>query len=151
MDLSKVTARTKKQKSKRLGRGTGSGKGKTSGRGHNGAGQRSGKALPYAGFRGGNLPMVRVLPKRGFNPPRKVKYQLVNLDDIQKKAPEAKEINPEVLEKLNLIKDAAKPVKVLAKINKDFKVKALFKVDKFSIKAKEIIESAGGNIECFKR
>tara|TARA_B100000315_G_scaffold253297_1_gene291813 strand:- start:1089 stop:1544 length:456 start_codon:yes stop_codon:yes gene_type:complete len=151
MDLSNIKVRVKNKKPKRLGRGTGSGTGKTAGRGHKGAGQRAGKKLPYAGFRGGNLPLARVLPKRGFTPPRKTEYQEVNLDAIQKRAAKQEVINPEILKKLNLIKDEKKPVKILAKIQKKFDKKLTFKVDKFSAKAKELIEAAGGNIECLNR
>lgn len=152
MDLSNIRKVGKKnKKSKRLGRGTGTGKGKTSGRGHKGAGQRKGKKLPYAGFRGGNLPIARILPKRGFNSLRKVEYQIVNLKDIQAKAKDEKEINPEVLEKIKLIKDKEKPVKILAKVEDGFSKKVVIKVDKFSRKVKELVEAAGGSIECLPR
>ncbi|MCK4520012.1 MAG: 50S ribosomal protein L15 [Candidatus Omnitrophica bacterium] len=152
MDLSNIRKIGKKNKKpKRLGRGTGTGRGKTSGRGHKGAGQRKGKKLPYAGFRGGNLPIARILPKRGFTSFRKVEYQIVNLRDIQGRAGDAKEINPEVLKKLKLIKSEKKPVKVLAVVKNEFSKKLVIKADKFSLKAKELIEAAGGRIECLVR
>lgn len=151
MDLSNIKVKVKNKKPKRLGRGPGSGSGKTSGRGHKGAGQRSGKKLPYAGFRGGNLPLGRVIPKRGFTPPRKDEYQVVNLIDIQKKAKKETVIDPKVLKKLNLIKDEKKPVKVLAKIEGNFDNKLTFKANKFSSKAKELIEAAGGSVECLNQ
>ena len=152
MDLSNVIKIGKRaKKPKRLGRGAGSGSGKTAGRGHKGAGQRSGKKLPYAGFRGGNLPLVRTLPKRGFTPVRGVKYQIVGLGDIQKRSKESKEINPQILKKLKLIQDDKKPVKVLATINGELSKKLVVKVDKFSAKTKELIEAAGGSIECLTR
>lgn len=151
MDLSILKTRSESKKPKRLGRGVGSGLGKTSGRGHKGAGQRKGKKLPYAGFRGGNLPLARVLPKRGFNPYRRKKYQIVNLGDILKRIKGSSEINPEVLKKFNLIKDTKKPVKILACLREDFSSKAIFKADKFSSKAKELIEKAGGSLECLSR
>jgi len=152
MDLSSITKIGKRaKKPKRLGRGSGSGSGKTAGRGHKGAGQRSGKKLPYAGFRGGNLPLARTLPKRGFTPPRRVNYQIVSLGDIQKKSKGSEEINPQILKKLKLIRDEEKPIKVLAAIDGEFSKKLVVKVDKFSAKTKELIEAAGGSIECLTR
>ena len=152
MDLSNIRKiGKKKKKPKRLGRGTGTGTGKTSGRGHKGAGQRKGKKLPYAGFRGGNLPLARILPKRGFTPPRKVEYQIVNLRDIQQKAGDVKEINPEVLKKLKLIKNEKKPIKVLAVVEGELTNALVIKVDKFSLKTKELVIAAGGRIECLNR
>ncbi len=152
MDLSNITKIGKRvKKPKRLGRGAGSGSGKTAGRGHKGAGQRSGKKLPYAGFRGGNLPLARTLPKRGFKPPRRVEYQIVSLGDIQKKSKDSAEINPQTLKKLNLICDDRRPVKVLANIDGELAKKLVVKVDKFSAKTKELIEAAGGSIECLTR
>lgn len=152
MDLSNITKIGRRaKKPKRLGRGAGSGSGKTAGRGHKGAGQRSGKKLPYAGFRGGNLPLARTLPKRGFTPLRRVKYQIVNLGDIQKKSKGSEEISPKSLKKLKLIRDEEKPVKVLATIDGELSKKLVVKVDKFSAKTKELIEAAGGSIECLTR
>ena len=151
MDLSNIRIKTKNRKSKRVGRGVGSGRGKTSGRGHKGAGQRKGKTLPYTGFRGGNLPLIRTFPKRGFNPHRRKEYQEVNLSDIQKKIKSTKEVTPEILKKMNIIKDEKKPVKILAKTAGDFTKKCVFKADKFSSRARELIETAGGSIECLNR
>jgi large subunit ribosomal protein L15 len=139
----------KNKKSKRLGRGAGSGKGKTSGRGHKGKGQRTGKKSPYCGFRGGNLSYIRRLPKRGFNPCRKKEYQIVNLKDIQRRIEKQKDIiDPNALKEANLIKNDMKPVKILGEARLPFKIKALFKAHKFSSKAKKIIEDSGGKIEC---
>ncbi len=152
MDLSNIVKIGRKvKKPKRLGRGAGSGSGKTAGRGHKGAGQRSGKKLPYAGFRGGNLPLARTLPKRGFKPPRIVEYQIVSLGDIQKKSKANEEINPQTLKKFKLIRNDSKPVKVLANIDGELSKKLVVKVDKFSAKTKKLIEAAGGSIECLTR
>lgn len=151
MDLSNLRIKTKNKKPKRLGRGTGTGKGKTAGRGHKGSGQRKGKKLPYEGYRGGNLPYARAIPKRGFNPPQRTEYQIVNLKDIQKRLKDKDEITPGILEKINLIKNEKKPVKILAGIDKRFSLKVIFKADKFSSKAKEIIENAGGRVEYLNR
>ncbi|MCF7908810.1 MAG: 50S ribosomal protein L15 [Candidatus Omnitrophica bacterium] len=151
MNLSNLKPKTKKKKPRRVGRGTGSGLGKTSGRGHKGAGQRKGKKLPYAGFCGGNLPIARTLPKRGFTSVRPKIYQLVSLGDIQNKISIKDEITPEIFKKFNLIKDKDKPVKVLANLDGEFKKKVVVKADAFSAKAKEIIESQGGTAECLSR
>lgn len=150
MNLSNIKSRTRNKKPKRRGRGTGSNLGKTGGRGHKGAGQRKGKKLPYPGFRGGNLPYYRVLPKRGFTPPREKEVQVVNLGQIQERLKKESEITPEALKAVNLIKDAKKPVKVLAKIKGKFAHKAVIKANAFSKKAKELIEAAGGTIELIK-
>jgi large subunit ribosomal protein L15 len=151
MGLSKSRPRVKNKKLKRLGRGTGSTLGKTSGRGHKGAGQRKGKKTPYPGYSGGTLPFMRLIPKRGFNSPRKLVYQIVNLEDIKQRAAKSSEINPEILKKVNLIKDAKKPIKILAKLKGDFSLKALFKADKFSESAVKLIEKAGGKAECLSK
>lgn len=144
MDISKIKVKDKTKTSKRLGRGSGSGWGGTSGRGNKGAGQRSGKKLPYVGFNGGNIPFFRKIPKRGFNPINKKDYQIVNLQDILGKIEGEKEIDPQILKRLNLIKNDKKPVKILGNIKGDLSLKAVFKADKFSIRAKELIEQAGG-------
>ncbi|UCC95443.1 MAG: 50S ribosomal protein L15 [Candidatus Omnitrophota bacterium] len=151
MDLSKIRIKTKKKSFKRLGRGTGSGKGKTSGRGHKGAGQRAGKRLPYPGFAGGNLPYVRKMPKRGFRPPKRNEYQIVNLRDIKKKIKNVSAIDPATLKKANLIKDEEKPIKILADLEGTFNLKTTFKADSFSKKAKQVIEEVGGKTEQLRR
>ncbi len=151
MELFTLRPKVRNKKPKRLGRGPGSGWGKTSGRGHKGAGQRKGKKLPYVGFRGGNLPYSRVIPKRGFKSPRKKEYQLVNLRSIESKIKTVAEVNPQVLKELNLIKDAKKPVKILGDIKEKLSKKLTFKADRFSAKAKSLIEDSGGKIECLDR
>jgi large subunit ribosomal protein L15 len=151
MDLSKITLKTKKKTGKRLGRGSGSGWGKTAGRGNKGAGSRSGNVWPYVGFNGGNVPYARKMPKRGFNIYSKEIFQVVNLSDIQEKIKNTKEIDPQALKSAKLIRDANLPVKILADVKDKFTVKAVFKADKFSGKAKKIIEEAGGEVQCLKR
>ncbi len=151
MDLSDVKIVTKNKKGKRRGRGTGSGLGKTAGRGHKGAGQRKGKKTPYAGFRGGNLPFLRQIPKRGFTARNPKIYQIVNLGDLQAKIKDQAEITPVLMEKFNLIENKNKLVKILANNSDKFNLKTLIKADKISKKAKEIIESNGGGFECLKR
>lgn len=140
--------KVKTKKPKRVGRGPGSGHGKTSCRGHKGTGQRKGR-MYYIGFLGGNVPYLRKIPKRGFNPPKRKEYQIVNLKDIVKKLAQEKEITPQKLKEVNLIKDENKPVKILAEVEE--KIPPFFiKAHKFSKKAKELIKEAGGSIECLK-
>jgi len=151
MDLSKINLKTKKKTGKRLGRGSGSGWGKTASRGNKGSGSRSGNVWPYVGFNGGNIPYARKMPKRGFNIYSKEIFQLVNLSDIQEKMKNAKEVDPQTLKAARLIKDADLPIKILADVKDKFAIKATFKADKFSDKAKKIIEEAGGEAQCLKR
>lgn len=151
MDLSKVKTNNKRKTPKRLGRGSGSGWGKRSGRGDKGAGSRSGKVLPYIGFNGGNVPYARKIPKRGFNIYKKDSFQVVNLGDIQEKIKNISEIDAKILKEARLINDLEKPVKILADIKEKLSLKATFKVDSFSAKAKKAIEDAGGKAECLKR
>jgi len=129
------------KKPRRVGRGTGSGRGKTAGRGTKGQKSRSGGAKgPY--FEGGQMPLIRRIPKRGFNHPGKIKYEIVNVSALEKFA-DNQEINPNFLKEQGLIKKG--PVKILGNgsINKPLIIKA----NAFSRKAKELIESAGGKIE----
>jgi len=129
------------KKRKRVGRGTGSGRGKTAGRGTKGQKSRSGGTKgPY--FEGGQMPLVRRIPKRGFNHPKKIEYEIVNLSALEK-FPGNQEITPEFLKKQGLIKRG--PVKILGNggITKAFIIKA----NAFSRNAKNLIESLGGKIE----
>jgi len=127
---------------KRIGRGPGSGLGKTSGRGHKGAGQRSGNKR-RAWFEGGQMPLARRLPRRGFTNIFKEKVQIVNISDlirIEKKS----EIDPIVLQENGLIRSSLKPVKILGggDIDKKLNVTA----SSFSESAKNKIEKAGGTV-----
>jgi len=101
----------------------------------------------YIGFGGGNVPYLRKIPKRGFTSKRPKEYQIVNLKDIVKKIKNKKEITPKELKEVNLIKEEKKPVKILADIKEEFSLDSVFKAQKFSKKAKEIIEKGGGKIE----
>jgi large subunit ribosomal protein L15 len=130
--------------SKRRGRGIGSGNGKTAGRGHKGAGSRSGtKKKLY--FEGGQTPLTRRIPKRGFVSVFKKSFQIVNLADILKVEPLDKDVTAEWLEQNGLIRSAAEPVKVLGdgECNKSIVVK----VNAFSKSAREKIEKAKGKAE----
>lgn len=125
---------------KRLGRGPGSGTGKTSGRGHKGQKARSGASIP-AGFEGGQMPLQRRIPKGGFNPLRRVEYQVVNIRTIAEMS--ESEVSPEVLESRGLIGSAAQPVKILGdgEIDRAVQVSA----HAFSASARSKLEAAGGS------
>lgn len=130
---------------KRVGRGMGSGQGGTAGMGHKGQKARAGGRV-RRGFEGGQTPLVRRLPKFGFtNQPFKTVYEIINLSDLTKIGAE---VSPEVLYKMGYIKKNSL-LKVLAngKIEKPVTVKA----HKFSGKAKEAIEKAGGKTEVIQQ
>tara|TARA_Y100000748_G_C15301726_1_gene412599 strand:- start:6 stop:446 length:441 start_codon:yes stop_codon:yes gene_type:complete len=127
---------------KRIGRGNGSGSGKTSGRGHKGSGQRSGnKKRPW--FEGGQMPLARRLPRRGFNNIFKEKFQIVNICDIVK-IQKVSKVDSVVLKENGLIRSALKPVKILGKGDIDKKINIT--ASSFSEMAKNKIENAGGTI-----
>ena len=138
--------RTKINKSKiRVGRGIGSGKGKTSGRGVKGQKSRSGVAIKS--FEGGQMPLYRRLPKRGFNPIKKIKIAKINLDQLQKfvnlkRIDVETQINLENLQKNNIINKSYIKFKILGNGNLTSKVDIL--ADFSSISAKEKIEKLGG-------
>ena len=130
------------KKSKRVGRGPGSGLGKTAGRGHKGAGQRSGFKHRYW-FEGGQMPLYRRVPMRGFNNSNFQKsYEIVNLSDIGKI--KVKNIDSEVLFKNGLISSNFVPVKILA--NGDIKKAYNVTASSFSKSAIEKIEEACGKV-----
>ena len=132
-----------KHAKKRVGRGQGSGNGKTAGRGHKGAKSRSG-FKHKRGFEGGQMPLHRRVPKRGFHNPFRVEYDVVNLDTIAERFDGSAEVTPDLLREHGLIGNRA-PVKVLARgdIGKALTVHA----HKFSGKAAEKIAAAGGATE----
>ena len=100
-----------RKKKRIVGRGQGSGRGKTSGRGHNGQKSRTGRAILH-GAEGGQMPLIRRLPKFGFRPRRRKVYQLINLAQLSK-IKEGSDVNLELLKNHGLIKSIFKPVKVL--------------------------------------
>jgi len=128
---------------KRIGRGIGSGHGKTATKGHKGQNARSGGGVRL-GFEGGQTPLFRRLPKRGFTNPTRTEFAIVNLTTLNQFA-EGTNITPELLIEKKIIKDAKAGIKVLAKgkIEKKFSVRA----HKFSEAAKTAIEAAGGSTE----
>src|SRR3954470_8015016 len=128
---------------KRLGCGESSGHGKTSGKGHKGQKARSGGSLRL-GFEGGQMPLIRRLPKRGFNNAAFHKtYATVNLGDLNEfKA--GTEVNEELLRKANLVRGGVFGVKILG--NGELKHALKIEADKFSTSAREKIEKAGGTL-----
>ena len=125
---------------KRIGRGHGSGLGKTSGRGHKGAGQRSGNKR-RAWFEGGQMPLARRLPRRGFTNIFKEEIQIVNISDLIR-IEKNSEIDPVVLQENGLIRSSLKPVKILGEGDIDKKLNVT--ASSFSESAKNKIEKAGG-------
>ena len=129
---------------KRVGRGIGSGLGKTSGKGHKGQNARSGGGVRQ-GFEGGQLPLFRRLPKRGFsNAMFKTEYAVINLSDLNK-FEDGAVITPELLKEMGLVKKQLNGIKVLG--NGKLEKKLVVKAHKFSNVAKEQIEKLGGKAE----
>ena len=126
---------------KRVGRGQGSGHGKTASRGHKGAKSRSGFTRKR-GFEGGQMPLHRRVPKRGFNNEFRVEYAVVNLDTLAERFDDGTTVTPELLREKGLIHSARQPIKVLAR--GDISKKLTVQAHKFSGKAAEKILAAGG-------
>jgi len=132
------------RKKKRVGRGDGSGHGNTCGRGQKGQKARSGgQVKPY--FEGGQMPLYRRLPKRGFKNIFKEEFAIINIRDLVKKFRENEEVTPEKLLEVGLIKKKNKRIKLLG--DGDISFPLLIKVHKISQQAKSKIEAAGGRIE----
>lgn len=132
---------------KRVGRGPGSGKGKTSGRGHKGIKARTGHHGPGGNkphFEGGQMPLTRRVPKRGFTNPFRVENQIVHLRDINA-LPEGQEITPDVLVEAGLIRKGKGPAKLLA--NGELTRPVTVRGVKMSASVREKIVAAGGRVE----
>jgi len=143
MNLSNLRApRKASENKKRVGRGMGSGMGKTSTRGHKGQRSRSGSRM-MRGFEGGQMPLHRRLPKRGFTNIFKTEYEVVNLERLSSLG--ESEITPEVLRKAGVVRSKNTLVKVLGQgeLSSAISVHA----HKFSKSAREKIEKAGGKVE----
>ena len=139
----KITEGSKKRRN-RVGRGTGSGSGKTSGKGHKGQKARSGYSRK-AGFEGGQLPLFKRIPKRGFsNYEFKTKYAVINVSDLNV-FEENVEITPEILKDSGILKKQLDGVKILG--NGVLEKKLNVKAHKFTKSAKEKIEAKGGKVE----
>jgi large subunit ribosomal protein L15 len=133
-----------KHPKKRIGRGQGSGNGKTAGRGHKGAKSRSGYKFKR-GFEGGQMPLHRRVPKRGFHNPFRIEYEIVNLDALVLKFEAGTVVTPELLRERGMVSRGTGKVKILARGDVD---KALtVRAHKFSGKAAEKIAAAGGTAE----
>ncbi|GEL13253.1 ribosomal protein L15 [Lapidilactobacillus concavus DSM 17758] len=128
---------------KRVGRGTSSGQGKTAGRGQKGQLARSG-GKTRLGFEGGQMPLFRRMPKRGFKNVNRKEYAVVNLNDLNR-FEDGAEVTTEALLNAGIIKKELDGVKLLA--NGELTVKVNVKVAKYSAAAKEAVEAAGGSVE----
>ncbi len=146
MNLSSIRAPKKSsEKRKRVGRGMGSGMGKTSTRGHKGQGSRSGTSM-MRGFEGGQMPLHRRMPKRGFVNIFRTEYTVVNLNSLA--ALNDQTITPDVLRKSGLVSDKRALIKILGdgELSRAVTVQA----HKFSKSAQEKIEKAGGKVEVIR-
>ena len=130
--------------SKRVGRGQGSGNGKTAGRGHKGAQSRSGYSYKR-GFEGGQMPLHRRVPKRGFHNPFRIEYEVVNLDTLDARFDAGTVVTLDLLVEKRLVSGAGKKLKVLGR--GDIKKKLTVRAHKFSGAAAEKIAAAGGAAE----
>ena len=150
MNLDSLTKINKKKI--RVGRGIGSGRGKTSSRGHKGQKSRSGVAIKS--FEGGQMPLYRRLPKRGFNPMKKINIGKINLAKIQyfikKNSINYKEkINLELLKKLNIVNKKSVKLKILG--SGEIKDKITVEANFFSKSAKDKLEKIGSIVQILKK
>ena len=148
MDLSNLKpAAGSKHSKKRVGRGHGTGQGTQAGRGHKGAQSRSGYKFKR-GFEGGQMPLHRRVPKRGFHNPFRTEYAVVNLDALAERFEAGTVVTPELLRERGLIHGTGNRIKVLAR--GDIAKKLTVRAHKFSGKAAEKIAAAGGAAEAIK-
>ncbi len=143
MKLHELTPGQAAKECKRIGRGNGSGNGKTAGKGHKGQKARSGGGVRI-GFEGGQMPLMRRIPKRGFNNVFATKYAIINVSDLNKFT-DGTVVDTELLKASGLVKKEYDGVKVLG--NGDITSKVTVKAAKFSQSAVEKIEKAGGKTE----
>lgn len=129
-----------RRNAKRKGRGQGSGNGKTAGRGQDGQKSRSGASV-HPRFEGGQMPLIRRIPKRGFKSPNRIEYQVVNVRDLERVEGD---VSPESLKAAGLVRSLRKPVKILGV--GDVAVKVSVSAHKFSASAQAKIEAAGGSV-----
>ncbi len=128
---------------KRLGTGVGSGQGKTGGRGHKGQKSRTGASIP-AGFEGGQMPLIRRVPKRGFTPIARRRFQLVNVAQLER-FDAGSEIDAAALYEAGLVRNAVDPIKVLG--NGELTKKLVISVAAASAQAAKKVEAAGGSLK----
>ena len=129
---------------KRIGRGPGSGWGTTAGKGQKGQKSRSGKKIG-AWFEGGQMPLQRRLPKRGFKNPFRVEYVPVNLDDLARVFAEGETVDPDTLRDRGMVPRRAGRIKILGRGELDFPLEV--KAHAFSDSARKKVEAAGGSVE----
>lgn len=141
-ELSPAAGSTKERK--RIGRGAGSGQGKTAGKGHKGQKARAGRGM-RAGFEGGQMPLQRRLPKRGFNNIFRKEIVAVNVADLEARFENGAVVDVESLKQVGLVKNSFDGIKILG--NGELTKKLTVKADAFSESAKQKIEAAGGKIE----
>jgi large subunit ribosomal protein L15 len=145
MKLNELQKAPEAKANKRVGRGPGSGLGKTSGRGQKGQKSRSGVSIP-AWFQGGQTPLYRRVPKRGFNNARfRTEYATINLSDLNKFFEDGETVTPELLKEKGIIKKQLNGIKVLG--NGELAKKLTIKANRFTSSAVTKIESAGGKAE----
>ena len=132
-----------RKETKRLGRGQGSGQGKTAGKGHKGQNSRSGGGVAI-GFEGGQTPLYKRIPKRGFTNFTRKEYAVINLSDLNK-FDDGATVTKEILKDAGLVKKSLDGIKVLG--NGKLEKKLTVKCSKISNSAKEAIEKAGGSVE----
>jgi large subunit ribosomal protein L15 len=145
MDLSNLKpAERSKFSKKRIGRGQGSGTGTQAGRGHKGAQSRSGWKFKR-GFEGGQMPLHRRIPKRGFHNIFRIEYAVVNLDTLGDRFEAGTVVTPELLRERGVVRTSRQPVKILGR--GDIAKKLTVRAHKFSGKAAEKIAAAGGATE----
>ena len=145
MKLHELNSAPEAKTKKRVGRGPGSGMGKTSTRGEKGQKARSGASIP-AWFQGGQSPLFRRIPKRGFSNARfKIRFATINLSDLNKFFDDGDIVTPEVLRERGIIKKQLEGVKVLG--NGQLEKKLTIKAHRFSTTAVSKIESAGSKVE----
>ena len=145
MKLNELQKAPEAKVAKRVGRGQGSGNGKTAGRGEKGQKSRSGASIP-AWFQGGQTPLYRRLPKRGFNNAQfRTEFATINLSDLNKFFKDGDVVTPELLKEKGIIKKQLCGVKVLG--NGELEKKLTIRANRFSSSAVTKIESAGGKAE----
>lgn len=141
MNLSDLTGPQSKRKARRVGRGESSGLGKTCGKGHKGQKSRSGgKVSP--GFEGGQMPLQRRLPKKGFKNPFRIQYNVINVKDLSR-LETGTEITPELLRDKGIVKKRG-PIKLLS--SGDVTAAYTIKLDRVSSAARTKVEAAGGSV-----
>ena len=141
MKLHELQNSEPRQARKRVGRGDGSGHGRTAGRGEKGAGARTGHSRrPY--FEGGQIPLIRRLPKRGFNNPNHIEYEVINLVELEEVFSDGDRVDILELQKRGIASKSCAPLKILA--DGELTKKLTIVADKFSATARQKIEAAGG-------